>query len=273
MLRRPWTIAAAAVVASLLIGWGYLHPDFRPDVNTVTPSIREGLSKTGFRQTQGVSAARLETVELGGGSSENWTSEQKIIPIDGLITEKRTRQRAKGVTLEFSGLYVGPFAVVRFYRTWPPLIGELLPYQFWSSSRMSAFVVQEVDGFPNTKGGKMRARVMYEDHYPSGELQHTESRRLQCDVAELVDAASISSRLSGIAARIDCRAELEPDGRRVGASNLQNYSVGTVSYSHWYIFERGWAIPIEGQRVVRLGDTDETIKWSSKLISFESKGE
>jgi hypothetical protein len=49
--------------------------------------------------------------------------------------------------------------------------------------------------------------------------------------------------------------------------------VGNVSYSHWYISNRGWSIPIEGQRAVRLGDADGILKWSSKLVSFESSDE
>jgi hypothetical protein len=273
MLRRPWTTAVIAVVALLLMGWGFFHPELRPDVNTITPSVREGLAKTGFRQTEGVSSARFEIVESGGGFSENSTSEQKIIPIDGVITEKRTRQRAKGLSEEFSGLYVGPFVVIRFYRSRPPLIGDLLPYQFWSSLRMSEFIVEETDGFPDTKGGKMRARVTYEDHYAGGELAQIESRWLQCDVTNIVDAASINARLSGTAARIECREELETNGRRLGVNNPQTYSVGNLSYSHWYIANRGWSIPIEGQRAVRLRDADEIFTWSSKLVSFESSSQ
>jgi len=273
VLRRPWTTAVIAVVALLLMGWGFFHPELRPDVSTISPSVRQGLAKTGFRQTEGVSSARFEGVESGGGFSENSTSEQKIIPIDGLITEKRTRRRAKGLSEEFSGLYVGPIAVMRFYRARPPFIADLLPYQFWSSLRLSEFIVEETDGFPDTKGGKMRARVTYEEHYAGGELAQTERRRLQCDVANIVDAASINARLSGTAARIECREELETNGRRVGVNNPQTYSVGDLSYSHWYISDRGWSIPIEGQRAVRLGDADEIYKWSSKLVSFESSNQ
>ena len=265
-------IAAATVVALPLIGWGLFHPEFRPDVSTIGPSMREELAKTGFTQTRGVSAARMEDIEFGGGFSENWTSEQEIVPIDGLITEKRTRRRGKGVAEEISGLYVGPFAVIRFYRTRPPLVGDLLPYQFWSSRRMSEFIVEQADGFPNTKGGRMRARVTYEAHYAGGELEETERRRLQCDVADIVDATSINPRLDGTAARIDCRLELEPDGRRVGPNNPQTYSEGAITFSHWYVSNRGWSIPIEGQRVVRVHGAEETDQWSAKLVSFESSG-
>lgn len=271
-LRRSWPIAVAALAGLLLIGWGFFHPEFRPDANTVAPSIRQGLARTGFTQTQGVSIARMETVESVGGSSVNWTSEQKITPVDGLLTQKQTRRRTRGMSEEYIGLYVGPLIVIRFYRARPPLIADLLPYQFWTSLRMSELTVEEADGFPNTKGGKMRARVTYEERFEDGELAQTERRRLQCDVADIVDAASINSRLSGTAARIDCREELEADGRQVGVKNTQTYSVGNISYSHWYVSNRGWSIPIEGQRNFRLGDSDELFKSSSKLISLESTG-
>ena len=270
---RPWTIAGAAVLAILLTGWGLFHPEFRPDLSTVSPAIREELAKTGFRQTAGVSAARLEDVESGQGYSQSWNAEQKIVPIDGLITEKRTRRRGKGVTEEYSGFYVGPFPVIRFYRVRPPLVGDLLPYQFWSSRRMSQFKVDETHAFPNTKGGKMRATVTYEARYPGGELEETESRRLQCEVADIVEATSIHPRLSGTAARIDCRSELDTDGRRLGVNHPQTQLVGSTSYSYWYIQNRGWAIPLEGQSVVRVDGSDEIFKWSAKLVSFEASSE
>ncbi len=272
LLRRPWMIVAAAAAAAL-IGWSFLHPEFRPDPSTIDPVVRHELAKTGFRQTQGVSAARFETVYSEQGLTENWTSEQKIIPIDWLITEKRTRRRAVGLGEETTGLYVGPLAVVRFNRTKMPIIGDLLPFQFWSSSRMSKFVVEEATQFPSAKGGKMRAAVTYEDRYAGGELVQKESRRLQCDVTNVVEATAINSALSGAAARVECREILEPNGRQVGASNPQTLSQGYVAYTHWYIPDRGWSIPLEGQSTVRVGDTDEIRRWSSKVISFDSSAQ
>src|SRR5436190_844469 len=95
LLRRRWTVLAGAI-ALLLIGWGSFHAEFRPDVSTIPPSIRQELAKTGFAQTVGVSAIRTEYTEFAGVLSQLWTSEQTIVPIDGLITEKRTQRRTKG---------------------------------------------------------------------------------------------------------------------------------------------------------------------------------
>jgi hypothetical protein len=270
--RRRWAIVSLAAVGVLVAAWGFFHPEFRPDASTIAPAIREGLAKTGFVQTRGVTSARLETVEAVGAMRESSTLEQKIVPIDGLLTEKRSRQRTKGHSEEYSGLYVGPIVVVRHYRTRPPIVGDLLPYQFWKSSRLSEFIVEETDRFPHAKGGKLRARVSYEDRYAGGELAQTERRRLHCDVLDVVDAASINSALSGAAARIECREELEPNGRQVGATNPQTYSMGRLTQSHWYIFNRGWSIPIEGERAMRIGDTDVVRSWNVKLVSFESSG-
>jgi len=265
--RQRWTIGVAAAV--LLVGWGLFHPKLRPDVNTIPRSVREALAHTGFRQTQGITATKLETSESGVGFSENWTVDQTIVPIDELITEKWTRRRTHGTAEESTGLYVGPFAVVRLSRTWPPLIGNLLPYQFWASSNMSAFVLEETSGFPDTKGGIMRARVTYEDRYAGGELAQIENRQLQCQVADVVEAASINSRLSGRAARIDCREELVPGGRVVGDSRSKSHLAETASYSHWYVFRRGWSIPLEGERTIRFGEDKAVLKWSTRLVSFE----
>ena len=262
-----WSIAGTA--AMLLAAWSLLHPEFRPDTDTIAPSIREALAKTGFAQTQGVSAARMETIEAGGGVSEKWTVEQRIVPIDGQMTEKRTQRQTNGAAKESTGLYVGPFAVIRYSRTSLSLVGSILPYHFWSSSQMSAFVVEEARGFPNAKGGNMRARVTYEDRYAGGEFAQAESLRLTCEVANLIDAVSINPRLSGTAARIDCREELEPERSRVEPNRAIASSVGSIGYSHWYVFNRGWSTPIEGQRTVRFGDIEEVVRWNTKLVSFE----
>lgn len=269
LLRRPGTIVAA-VTASVLIGWSLLHPEFRPDPNTVSVAIRNELAKTGFRGTEGISAARFESVHSMGGLSESWTYEQRIVPIDELITEKQTRGHAARIAEETVGLYVGPLAVVRFNRTKPPLIGELLPFHFWNASHMSEFVVEQADNFPGTKGGKLRARMTYEDRYADGELLQTETRRLQCNVTSVVTAATLSPALSGAAARIECDEELEPGGRKVGPANPQTWSQGRVTYAHWYILDRHWSIPIEGGTTLHLDGIDEVRRWASKLISFDT---
>jgi hypothetical protein len=268
-LRRRMAIAAAIIAGLSLLGWGFLHPDFRPDPSTIDPSVRAALSRTGFASTRGVSAARFETVESAMGSQETWTTHQKVVAIDSLITEKRSRRRAPRVLEETSGLYVGPFAVVRFQRTWPPVVGDLLPYHFWTSSRLTRLIVEETDRFPHAKSGRMRARVTYEDHYSGGKLAQAQSFRLTCDVTDIVEAASINSSLSGPAARIACQEEAEPDGPRLSADNPGTYTLDRLAYSHWYVPSRGWSIAIEGERVVRLGDKTETLKWSSKLVSVD----
>lgn len=261
---------AGAIAGAALIGWTLFHPEFRPDPGAIDPAVRRELAKTGFKQTQGVSAARFETVHVMAGQSEQSSSEQTIRPIDGLITEKLTRRRASGLDEEYAGLYVGPFAVVRFYRTKAPLIADLLPSQFWSSSRIAKFVVEEVSAFPSAKGGRMRAAVTYEDRYAGGELLQIEKRRLQCDVTDIVDAATINAGLSGLAARIECREELEPNGRQLGRTNPQTWSQGDISYVHWYVPERGWSIASEGTSAIRVLEVEEIRNWRSKLVSFES---
>jgi hypothetical protein len=256
-------------VALVLVGWGVLHPEFRPDANLVSAMMLEEFSKTGFKQTRGISAARFENSQSIDGLTETGISEQRIVPLNELLTEKRTTRRTTGLPEETTGLYVGPLSVVRFHRTKPPVIGDLLPFHLWTSSRMTKFVVEEVDRFPGTKGGKLRAKVTYEDRYADGQLLQTESRLLQCAVTNLVDAATILPGLSGSAARVECQEELEADGRKVGPTNPQTWSQGRVSYTHWYIMDNQWSIPSEGEMAIRLHGSDTIRRWTTKVISFE----
>lgn len=269
--RRRWLLWAIAVApaAAAAVGWGAFHPDFRPDARLVSPALRQELGKTGFRATQGVVSARFESVELLDGSSEDASSRQKIVAIDGLITEKRSRRYTKGLTREFSGLYVGPIAVVLYERVWPPLVGDLLPYHFWRSTRMSAIVVEQAVNFPHAMGGKLLAKITYENHHGDGEPARSEHVRLRCDVKSVVDAASVNARLSGVAARIDCMELLEADPGAVSSNSRDSAVPDYTKYSHWYIVDRSWSLSIEGEKGFRIGDTALVLTWHSKLVAFE----
>lgn len=138
---------------------------------------------------------------------------------------------------------------------------------------MSTFVLEESSNFPGTKGGTMQARVTYEDRYADGQLLQTENRRLQCVVADLIDAAVITSGLSGSAARIECREVLEPNGRKVGRANPQTWSQESLTYAHWYVITHRWSIPAQGQTNFRISGGDEIGTWKSKVVSFEMTGD
>jgi len=268
--RRPkWPLVAAGIAATALLGWGIFHPDFRPDPRLVSASVHKELAKTGFKATQGVASAAFETTETVEGQPDHWTARQKIVGIDAVLTEKRTRRETKGTTQQASGLYAGPLTVVRFRRVWPPLIGELLPYQFWTLSRMTEFAVDEARDFPHAPGGRLLARATYEDRYENGELAVTDRWRLRCDVTLVVAAASVDARLTGRASRLECTEVPDPGGRQIAKPDTQPYVLEDVRYSHWYILDRGWSIPIEGVYTGRVGDVSGAARWRSKLISFE----
>jgi hypothetical protein len=265
-MSRAWIVVASIAVAAL-IGWGVFHPEFRPDPALISPEVRKELAKTGFEQTRGIKSARFENAR---GEDETVVSEQQIFPIDGLVTEKRSLRRAPGETEQTSGLYVGPLAVVSFNRTKHPIVGDLLPYQNWASTHMTRFVVEQAEGFPRTKGGKLLAKVTYEDRHADGTLAQTENRRLRCEVTNVVDAATVVPKLTGQAARIACEEVLESEGRKPGPAKPQALSLGRNFYMHWYILDHHWSIASEGTLAFQ-GDHRVSIRnWSSKLISFEA---
>lgn len=267
---RPRRIIAAAVLVLVsLVLWAVLHPDFRPDLNLVSEPVRKGISKAGFQATKGVKSARFESEDSELGFKEVWDEGQKIVAIDASLTEKRTRRKTRALSQQTTGLYVGPIAVVRFSRNWPPIIGDLLPYHFWTSSRLTKFVVDETVNFPKELGGKLVARMTYEDRNADGALAQTEHRNLRCEVKSAVNAASLDSRLSGQAIRIECEESLAPDGPVIGGGSPLAYAVGKSRFAHWYIVDRAWSIPIEGESEVFVGDRSSTRKWSSKLLDFE----
>lgn len=263
-----WQIAAGAVALGL-VAWGAFHPELRPDPQLVSPSVREELARTGFKATQGVATAEFESSESDGVRSESAVMRQRIAAIDAVLTEKRGRRQSKATTEESNGLYAGPIAVVHLRRIWPPLIGELLPYSFWTSTRMLEFRIEERHDFPHTRGGKLVATVSYEDRYADGRLVQTERRRLRCTVKQIVSAASIHSALAGAAALIECNEPLDAGRRSIGADNPDTAALGSLRFAHWYVFDHGWSIPLEGDYEVSSGGEVTVYKWKTKLISFE----
>jgi hypothetical protein len=264
-----WAIAVGAVSISL-VGWGLWHPDFRPNAGEIDPTVRAELAKTGFKATQGVSSAAFKTTYLQEGEVFDFDAQQKVVAIDALLTEKRSRRFSKALTLEYSGLYAGPITVVRHWRTWPPLIGNLLPYSFWSSSRMTEFRVEQNVDFPHASGGKLVATITYENRHADGAAAPLERMRLRCDVKGVSEAASIDVRLAGAAARIDCIELVQADPGSVGASSDESPLPDYVKYSHLYLLDRGWSIAIEGEEAFRTGAFPQLRRtWQSKLVAFE----
>jgi len=235
----------------------------------INAPVREELAKAGFRATQGVAAAAFRTVESIDGERTDFSSRQKIVAIDAVLTEKRSRRSAKGLSQETAGLYVGPITVVRHARNSPALIADVLPYSFWTSTRLSEFAVEEKKDFPHAQGGRLVARIAYEDRYADGELAATGRGRVRCDVTKVVPAASIDARLSGLAAQIDCSELLEVEERHIYARPAQQRFTDRNAYSHWYILDRGWSIAVQGEYPVRAPGLSFVRKWSSKLVSFD----
>ena len=262
-----WLFALASVIVSLL-AWGFLHPELTLDNKLVSPTVREQLSKAGFKATQRLVTARFETVESQDGHRVTWESHQTIAPVDALFSEKRSRRRIDALSQQFAGLYVGPFAVVRYTRNWPPLIGDLLPYHFWESSRMSDFTIEEKTDFPDKVGGRISASVAYDDRYADGQIGATERRRLLCQITDRVDATSINPGLPGPAVRVDCKDLPQLHNAGITTSDRPQ-TTGKIVYSHWYLLDFGWSIAVEGEYPVRAGQAESQRKWSSKLISFE----
>ena len=269
-MNKRLAIVVAALGVAAIAGWASFHPEHRPDPSQVSAAVRQELAKTGFKATQAVSTAQFKSTDTLAGVTDDWRSEQRIAAVDELLTEKRSHRRSAGIAEQVHGLYAGPITVVRYQRVKPPIVGDLLPYQFWSAETLSALAVEEVVDFPATKGGRLRARATYHDQYADGETLQTETRRLHCDVKDVVDAASIHAQLSGKAARIECREELEPGTRKPGAANPQTWTQSGVVYAHWYILDRHWSIANDGEFTLTFAGMTETRKWTSRLVSFET---
>ena len=266
---RRWSTAIAALAAVSALGWALFHPEFRPDPQIVSAAVRAELAKTGFKSTQRVAAAEFHTYDSVDGMGEEGVSRQKIVPVDAVLTEKRTLRQWKRGKDQASGLYAGPLTALRFNRDWPPLIGDLIPYALWSSTLMTDFALDEQRDFPHAIGGRLVARATYEDRYADGELVQTERVRLRCEVEQIVEAASLHAGLDGKAALIRCRETME--SRQAGSKHPGTYSSEHIEYAHWYVLERGWSIAAEGESGFRVNDAPHVRKWRSKLLSFEAR--
>jgi len=73
--------------------------------------------------------------------------------------------------------------------------------------------------------------------------------------------------LSGSAARIDCQEEADPNGRQLGPANPETVFVDQVAYSHWYVLNQGWSIPVEGEAVYELSGAG----YKANEVMYQSK--
>lgn len=263
---RPVIIATFAATA--LIAWLLFHPDFSADHASISPPVKAELAKTGFSSVSRVEYAVIRTTRTVDGIPETLDVEQRLSGIDGLLTEKRTRRRAKYYFEELDGLYVGPLTVLRYKRSVLPVIASLFPNQFWVSMRMSALEVQSVDQeFPRRSGGRLLARVSYEYRYSDGKLYLTEHVQLRCIVGDVLRATSINSQLSGLVSRINCEERPAPTAQ-VTAVRDESPVLEEEKYSHLYVHDLGWSIPAEGETTVRFQEGTAKETWKSELKSF-----
>jgi hypothetical protein len=265
---RP-KIVIAAFVAVVLLAWMLFHPEYRADPAVINASVKAEIAKAGFRSVSGVKTATFESILTVDGAAETVDLRQEIIRFDDLLTEKRSRRYAKFYFEQSVGFYVGPIAVLRYTRSVLPVVASLLPGQFWASSRISAFDLQHVDpSFPHRAGSMLRAKITYEDQYADGEVAQTERVQLSCVVLKVVSATSVDTRLPGFASFINCEEQPEPNGRLIAAKGRDSYIVEGVKYSHLYVIDLGWSIPVEGERTVRVQELIVKETWKSELKSF-----
>lgn len=256
-------------IVATLVAWGLFRPDFRPDGQLISDQVREELVKAGFKSTNGVTSISFETIESGDGYTQKWIAQQRIAAHGDLFTEKWTDRSTNGLRQQMTGLYVGPFAVLRYSRQWLPIAGSLLPNHFWQASLMTDLSIDKIENFPDRTGGSFTAKVSYEERFATGEVAKTESSRLQCRVGKIDKAATINPHLPGLAARIDCTETTENSSSQGVGANAAPPSPTKLSYSHWYIFDHGWSIPFEGEREFQFGGLNSRTKWISSLIAFE----
>jgi len=267
--RRRWLAYAGGTGALALLAWGMFHPELRPDVKLTDTAVLAELARTGFASTRNVSLVRYKTHDVTDGQPGELIGQQSLRAVDPVLTEKRTRRTERSYVEESVGLFAGPFMVLRLTRNRPPLVGGLLPYQFWNTSRMTEFRIDQIRQFPHAVGGTLRARVTYEDKFPDGKLSQTERIILNCEIGAITEATSIDPALSGTAARVDCRETLAPEGRIIGEANRQPRYYEKIAFSHWYIHDLGWSFPIQGEQSIRINDETIARTWKTTLISFQ----
>ncbi|CAN5143272.1 hypothetical protein BH09PSE6_BH09PSE6_11410 [soil metagenome] len=268
-LRSPMVLVCAALALGVL-AWCLFHPALKLDPALIEPGAREALASAGFRSTQGVHAVRFDTAYSYQGDKYDASTEQTVAPIDDVLTEKRTKRRFNGAVEESAGLFVGPIAALRFFRTKPPFFGDLLPFAFWGSTRITKFTILENESFPAVAGGHIHAQVTYEERYDDGKVKQVDTQDLRCEVEQLVDAAGIDSRLTGQAARVTCREG--PEMKEAAPDRPQPVSTrgrSRIVYTHWYMIDSGWSLSVEGEDIYAQPGGEATRQWQTKLISFE----
>jgi hypothetical protein len=264
-----WIGATTIVLAAL---WMVLRPDRIAQLNEVPPELIAQV-EAAIPMSRPTSAVSFRFRESSDGSL--FIRNQLVKPVTPSVLRRNTKRynasNEIGVLEETTSLSIGPIQLVRHYREPLPLIGDLLPNQFWTTRTLKRFEAKPTVRFPGVTGETFEAKLVSELRYSNGELRALEESRLVCTSLERVPARSVHASLTGEAVKVRCEdtgALNAALATTLGDEAGLKKSVHVVMTESWYIEDLAMSVQTLFQEELKNSDFGSNV-FNSVLRTLE----
>jgi hypothetical protein len=270
--RRKYFLWVGAAVVVLAVAWTILRPDRIAQLNEVPPELIAQV-EAAIPMSRPTSAVSFRFRESLDGSL--FIRNQLAEPVTPSVLRRNTKRynavNEIGVLDETTSLSIGPIQLVRHYREPLPLIGDLLPNQFWTTRTLKRFEAKPTVRFPGVTGETFEAKLVSELRYSNGELRALEESRLVCTSLERVPARSVHASLTGEAVKVRCEdtgALNAALATTLGDEAGLKKSVHVVMTESWYIEDLAMSVQTLFQEELKNSDFGSNV-FNSVLRTLE----
>jgi hypothetical protein len=274
--RRKYFLWIGPTAVVLAITWMILRPDRIAQLNEVPPELIAQV-EAAIPMSRPTSTVSFRFRESSDGSLfiRNQLAEPVTLSVLRRNTKRYNAVNEIGVLDETTSLSIGPIQLVRHSREPLPLIGDLLPNQFWGTRILKRFEAKSAARFPGVTGETFEAKLVFESRYSNGDAHSLDESRLVCTSLERVPARNVHASLTGEAVKVRCEdsgalnaALADNLAKALGDEAGLKKAVHVAVTESWYIEDLAMSVQTLFQEELKGGDFGST-EFTNSLRTLE----
>jgi hypothetical protein len=234
------TRIALALGLAVLLTWIFFHPRRQAELEELTPAMLEIIANKPFGDRFDAKVRRVtlvSTITAGEEQAVETLQQSITLPAAG-VTRKTTHyysgKNMSAVQQEYTRLTVGTLVLLSHYRRPLPIVGDLLPYSFWATSRLRDLQIQKNTGFPDQPGGQFAATYVADEMHADGSLSANTQESIQCMVTGTRPASTFLASLKGEAVLFKCNSKVARKGNDVEENEFESAYFRELRWSFAY---------------------------------------